>query len=104
MSVGSDLDLVVRYQAADVSNTVQTFQVNTAVIKALVAKFPEFRDAFDGRRSPRGRAVRTRLRIDAADERDKVEGQVSRSQVVRSQENQSHRESRPSLVLLRPDT
>ena len=48
LNVGSDLDLVVRYQAADVSNTVQTFQTNTALIKALVAKFPEFRDAFAG--------------------------------------------------------
>jgi hypothetical protein len=47
-SVGSDLDLVVRYQAADVSNSAQTFQVNTALIKALVLKFPEFRDGFSG--------------------------------------------------------
>ena len=30
------------------SNTTQTFQDNTAVMKAVVAKFPEFRDAFDG--------------------------------------------------------
>jgi hypothetical protein len=36
------------YQAADVSNTARTFQENTAVIKALVAKFPEFREAFAG--------------------------------------------------------
>jgi hypothetical protein len=48
MTVGNELELVVRYQAADVSNTVQTFQANCAVIKALVAKFPEFREAFDG--------------------------------------------------------
>jgi hypothetical protein len=48
LSVGADLDLVVKYQAADVSNTVQTFQTNNALIKALVAKFPEFRDAFAG--------------------------------------------------------
>lgn len=46
--VGKEFDLVVRYQAADVSNTLQTFQANMAVIKALVAKYPEFRDAFDG--------------------------------------------------------
>ena len=45
---GGELDLVVRYQAADISNTLQTFQTNNAVIKALVAKFPEFRDAFAG--------------------------------------------------------
>jgi hypothetical protein len=48
LNVGGDLDLVVKYQAADVSNTVQTFQANTALIKALVAKFPEFREAFAG--------------------------------------------------------
>jgi hypothetical protein len=46
--VGQDLDLVVKYQCADVSNTAQTFQDNAAVMKALVGKYPEFRDAFDG--------------------------------------------------------
>jgi hypothetical protein len=48
LAVGGDLDVVVKYQAADVSNTARTFQENTAVIKALVAKFPEFREAFAG--------------------------------------------------------
>ena len=48
LAVGSDLDVVAKYQAADVSNTALTFQENTAVIKALVAKFPEFREAFAG--------------------------------------------------------
>jgi hypothetical protein len=48
MSVGSDLDLVVRYQVADISNSAQVFQTNTALIKALVAKYPEMRDAFAG--------------------------------------------------------
>jgi hypothetical protein len=48
LAVGQDIDLVVKYQSADVSNTAQTFQDNMAVIKALVAKYPEFRDAFDG--------------------------------------------------------
>ena len=48
LAVGQDLDLLVKYQCADVSNTAQTFQDNTAVIKALVGKYPEFRDAFDG--------------------------------------------------------
>jgi hypothetical protein len=46
--VGTDLDLVVKYQAADVSNTGQTFEQNVAVMKALLAKYPEFREAFDG--------------------------------------------------------
>ena len=46
--VGDDLDLVVRYQAADVSNTTLAFQNNVAVMKSLVAKYPELRDAFTG--------------------------------------------------------
>jgi len=44
--VGNDLDLIVKYQAADVSNTNQAYQSNVAVIKALVAKYPEVKDAF----------------------------------------------------------
>jgi len=46
--VGNDLDLVVKYQSASVADTGQTFQENTAVMKALVSKYPEFRDAFAG--------------------------------------------------------
>ncbi|MGH9513693.1 MAG: hypothetical protein ACRD2U_16310 [Terriglobales bacterium] len=46
--VDKDLDLVVKYQSADVSDTTKTFQDNVALMKALVAKFPELRDAFDG--------------------------------------------------------
>jgi hypothetical protein len=42
------LSLVVKYAAADVSNTAQAFQDNTAVMKALLAKFPELRPAFSG--------------------------------------------------------
>ncbi len=45
-AVGNDLDLIVKYQAADVSNTTQAYQNNVAVIKALVAKYPEVREAF----------------------------------------------------------
>jgi len=48
LPVGNDLDLVVKYQVADISDTAKTFQENTAVMKALLAKFPEFRDGFDG--------------------------------------------------------
>jgi hypothetical protein len=48
LPVGSDLDVVVKYQSADVSNTTQTYAENMIVIKALLAKYPEFRDAFDG--------------------------------------------------------
>ena len=47
-AVGDDLDLIVRYQAADISNTNQAYQNNVAVIKALIAKYPELKDAFAG--------------------------------------------------------
>ena len=46
--VGNDLDLELKYQSANVSNTQQTFQDNMALIKVLVAKYPEFRDGFTG--------------------------------------------------------
>jgi hypothetical protein len=47
--VGNDLDLVVKYQAAaDLANTAAAFQDNMAVIKAVVARYPELRDAFAG--------------------------------------------------------
>lgn len=42
------LSLVVKYQATDVSNTALAFQDNTAVIHAMLAKFPELRQAFSG--------------------------------------------------------
>jgi len=48
LPVGQDFDLVVKYQAADVSDSGKTFQENAAVMKAVLAKYPEFRDAFDG--------------------------------------------------------
>jgi hypothetical protein len=47
-AVGDDLDLVVKYQTADISNTSQAYQNNVAVMKALVAKYPELKDAFAG--------------------------------------------------------
>jgi hypothetical protein len=46
--VGNVLDLIVKYQAADISNTQQTYRNNVAVMKALVAKYPELREAFAG--------------------------------------------------------
>jgi hypothetical protein len=46
--VGDNLDLIVKFQSADVSNSSQAFQDNMAVMKALVVKYPELRDAFDG--------------------------------------------------------
>jgi hypothetical protein len=48
LAVGNDLDVVVRYAASDISNTQKTFQENMAVISALVAKYPELRQAFAG--------------------------------------------------------
>jgi len=48
LTVGQDFDLVVRYQTTDVSNTGATFQENMNVMRALLTKFPELRDAFAG--------------------------------------------------------
>ena len=48
LPVSQDLDLVVKYESADVSDAGKTFQENLTVMKALVAKYPELRDAFDG--------------------------------------------------------
>ncbi len=42
------LDLVVKYQITSVADLGQTFQENLAVMKALLLKFPELRDSFDG--------------------------------------------------------
>jgi hypothetical protein len=44
--VGGDLDLILKYQAADVSNTTATYGSNVAVMKAVLAKYPELRGAF----------------------------------------------------------
>ena len=46
VGVGDDLDLVVKYQSPSVANTAQTYQDNVAAIHALLAKYPEYRDAF----------------------------------------------------------
>jgi hypothetical protein len=48
LAVGNDLDLIVKYEVPDISNNTQTFQDNMAVIKALVTKYPELREAFAG--------------------------------------------------------
>ena len=44
--VGNDLDVVVKYQASDVTNTNMSYQNNMAIIKAMMQKYPEFHDAF----------------------------------------------------------
>ncbi len=46
--VSSGLDLVAKYQSPDISNTLQTYRDNLALASALVAKYPEFRQAFSG--------------------------------------------------------
>jgi hypothetical protein len=48
VAVGNDLVVVAKYRAADISNTAETFKENMNVTKALVAKYPELRDAFAG--------------------------------------------------------
>jgi hypothetical protein len=45
-TLGNDLDLLVKYQARDISNSNQTYQSNIVLMKALVAKYPEFKEAF----------------------------------------------------------
>jgi len=47
-AVGNDLDLIVKYQTANAANTNQAYADNVAVMKALVTKYPEVRDAFAG--------------------------------------------------------
>jgi hypothetical protein len=44
--VDNNLDLRIVYQNAEAGNSGVAFQDNMAVIKAVVAKYPEFRDAF----------------------------------------------------------
>jgi hypothetical protein len=48
LAVASDFDLVVKYESASVASAALTYQDNVAVIKALVAKYPELREVFDG--------------------------------------------------------
>ena len=44
----TNLNLRVRYESADAGNNALAFQDNMAVIKAIVAKYPELRGAFNG--------------------------------------------------------
>ncbi len=48
LPVDQSLNLIIKYLTQDVSDTAQTFQENTNVMKAILTKFPELRDAFDG--------------------------------------------------------
>jgi hypothetical protein len=46
--VGDDLDLIAKYQVASIADTNQVYASNVAVMKALLAKYPELRGAFAG--------------------------------------------------------
>ncbi len=46
VTAGGDFDLRVQYESADASNQTLASQDNAAVMRALLAKYPEFRDAF----------------------------------------------------------
>lgn len=46
--VGDAIDLVVKYQTPDISDVGKAYQDNLIVIKAMVNKYPEFREAFGG--------------------------------------------------------
>jgi len=48
LPVGNDLDLVVKYATPDISDTAKSWQSNMDLINALLAKYPEFREAFQG--------------------------------------------------------
>jgi hypothetical protein len=45
---GKELDLVVKYDSSDVSDSAKTFQDNMTVMQGLVTKYPELRDGFEG--------------------------------------------------------
>jgi hypothetical protein len=47
-TVDQQLHLIVKFQTASVADSGQAFQECMAVMKALLVKFPELRDAFDG--------------------------------------------------------
>jgi len=42
-----DLDLVLKYQAADISNTMQVDKDNKALVNAFLARYPEYKTAFN---------------------------------------------------------
>ena len=48
LDVGNELDLVAKYETASVANSAATYQDNLMVMKALLAKYPELRENFDG--------------------------------------------------------
>jgi hypothetical protein len=47
-AVGNNLDVIVRYQVANAGDSNQAYASNMEVIKALVEKYPELKNAFAG--------------------------------------------------------
>ena len=47
LPVNDVLDLRMRYRAPSISDTSKTFADNMAIMKALVQKYPEYREAFN---------------------------------------------------------
>jgi hypothetical protein len=45
-AVGNDLDVIVRYQVANAGDSNEAYASNIGVIKALVQKYPELKNAF----------------------------------------------------------
>ena len=48
LEYNGELNLLVKYQSADVSNTAQAFLDNKNVMTAVLAKWPQFRQAYAG--------------------------------------------------------
>jgi hypothetical protein len=46
--VGDALDIVVKFQVPSVADQTAAYQDNVNVMKGLLAKYPELRDAFAG--------------------------------------------------------
>ena len=73
------LSLVVKYQAADVSNTAQAFQDNTAVMKALVAQLSGTAPGLQRNCGSGHHGERSGLRNPAVDERHSLNRRIRRS-------------------------
>ena len=69
---GTTWTLFVRHESANVSNSNVAYQDNVNVMKALVTKFPEVREAFSRRGCARGGYDRPGLWHVAGDERHQV--------------------------------
>jgi hypothetical protein len=48
LPVGTDLELLVKYRVPDVSDAQRAFDDNMAVIRTIIGRYPELREAFAG--------------------------------------------------------